>query len=249
VASKKGENVMRATSRLLSTAVVAVGMTALLVGAGLAQNATPTASPGTRATPSAKSQADLGPFASHLDSGSCGNLGAEVARLADLQLPSWVGAMSGGTAMGAGTPAASQQSLGNAPIPVAVSTTSVNMAIGDIVAGKHAITVEQGSGGANAAVVCGDIGGVPDDNGDLFVGLDQVNSSGHFGIAWLHGTGATTTVVVFLAHPEEKARLQAAMTAMATPVAAPKATPMATAKASPAAKATPMASPKASPTT
>src|SRR5205814_1083883 len=95
---KGGENVMRATSRFLSTAAVAAGMTALLVGAGLAQNATPTAMPGTRATPAAMAQAELGPFASHLHSGSCSNLGAEVARLADLQLPAWVGAMAGGTA-------------------------------------------------------------------------------------------------------------------------------------------------------
>jgi hypothetical protein len=101
------------------------------------------------------------------------------------------------------------EDFGNAPIPVAAATTEVTMSLTDIVAGKHAINVEQPSpDDPEDSVACGNIGGVVDEHGDLFVGLSESNESGHFGVAWLHDNGTSTTIVVFLAHPDEEGASQ-----------------------------------------
>jgi hypothetical protein len=203
-----GKNAMRARGKLLSTAVVAAGMTVFLVGGGLAQDATPTAGN------------EYAPYAAHLHQGTCAEPSGEpVAVLAQLELPSWVGELASGQAT-----AINPADFGNAPIPVAVSTTEVSVPITDIVSGKHALTVELSDpNNPEDDVACGDIGGVVDENGDLFVGLDEANGSGHNGVAWLHdNSGTSTTVVVFLAHPEEKDKIEAALAGM------PAATPMAT---------------------
>ena len=128
------------------------------------------------------------------------------------------------------------EDFGNAPIPVAAATTEVTMPLADIVAGKHAINVEQPNpDDPEDSVACANIGGVVDEHGDLFVGLSESNESGHFGIVWLHDNGTSTTIVVFLAHPEEEGGIGMALAtlaaaeaeAAATPVAATGATPVA----------------------
>ena len=84
--------------------------------------------------------------------------------------------------------------------------------LADIVAGKHSINIERSDpDDPEDAVACGNIGGVVDENGDLFVGLGETNDSTHSGVVWLHDNGASTTIVVFLAHPEEAAGLETAL--------------------------------------
>jgi hypothetical protein len=207
---------------LLSAAALAVAMTVGLAGSGFAQDATPTAMGD-----------DAGvAYPTHLHSGDCANLSAEpVERLADLLLPEWVAELveDEDTDIVA-------EDFGNAPIPVAAATTEVTMSLADIVAGKHAINVEQPSpDDPEDSVACGNIGGVVDEHGDLFVGLSESNESGHSGVVWLHDNGTSTTIVVFLAHPEEEGGIEMALAtlaaaeeeAAATPVAAPGGTPVA----------------------
>lgn len=213
---------------LLSTAALAVAMTVGLAGAGFAQDATPTAMDG-----------DAGvAYVSHLHSGDCANLSAEpVERLADLLLPDWVAGLTEGD----DTDIVAED-FGNAPIPVAAATTEVNIPLADIVAGKHAINVERPDpDDPENSVACANIGGVVDEQGDLFVGLSESDGSGHNGVVWLHDNGTSTTIVVFLAHPEEAAGIETALAALAaaeeeaaaTPMATPEATPVADADATP----------------
>ena len=228
----------RRNVQLLSIAALAAALTIGLVGAGVAQDATPTV----------MGDDDAGvAYLSHLHTGDCDALGAEpVQRLADLLLPEWVAGLTGGD-----TTDVVPDDFGNAPIPVAVATTEVPLPLADIVAGKHAISIEQPNpDDPEDSVACGNIGGVVDENGDLFVGLSPVNESTHSGVVWLHDNGASTTIVVFLAHPEEAAGIETALAALtaamaeeeaaATPGATPGATPVATPVAGDEAQATPV---------
>jgi len=219
--------------QLLSIGALAAAMTIGLAGAGVAQDATPTAM--------GDDEAGVA-YQSHLHSGDCDNLSAEpVERLADLLLPEWYGELTGG-----GAADITAEDFGNAPIPVAVATTEVAIPLADIVAGKHAIDVE----GPNPddpenSVACANIGGVVDENGDLFVGLGEENDSTHSGVVWLHDNGSSTTIVVFLAHPEEAAGIATALDALAAAAeeeaaATPGATSVATPMAGDAAAATPV---------
>ena len=217
----------RCTSKLLSTAALAVAMTVGLAGTGFAQDATPTA---------IGDDAGLA-YPTHLHSGDCANLSAEpVERLADLLLPEWVGELT----QGEDTDIVAED-FGNTPIPVAAATTEVNIPLADIVAGKHAINVESpNTDDPEASVACANIGGVVDEHGDLFVGLTESNGSGHSGVVWLHDNGTSTTIVVFLAHPDVAADIQTALTVLAAADAAAAATPVATPGATPVG-ATPVA--------
>jgi hypothetical protein len=210
--------------QLLSTAALAVTLTVGLAGVGFAQDATPTAMGD-----------DAGAaYPTHLHSGDCANLSAEpVERLADLLLPEWVAGLTegGDTDIVAGD-------FGNAPIPVAAATTEVNIPLADIVAGKHAVNVESPNpDDPEDPVACANIGGVVDEHGDLFVGLGESNGSGHYGVVWLHDNGTSTTIVVFLAHPEETAGIGTALAALAAAEAEAAATPAATSGATPVAEA------------
>lgn len=209
--------------KLLSIAALATAMTVGLVGAGVAQDATPTAM--------GEDDARVA-YVTHLHSGSCTDLSAEpVERLADLLLPEWVGALTGGDTTGIVA-----EDFGNPPIPVAVATTEVAIPLTDIVAGKHAINIElPDPDDPEDSVACGNIGGVVDENGDLFVGLRATDETAHSGVVWLHDNGTSTTIVVFLAHLDEAAGIETALTALAaaeaaaaTPGATPEATPVAT---------------------
>jgi hypothetical protein len=210
--------------QLLSTAALAVAMTVGLAGTGFAQGATPTAMGD-----------DAGvAYPTHLHSGDCDNLSAEpVERLADLLLPEWVAELTEGE----DTDIVAED-FGNVPIPVAAATTEVTLPLADIVAGKHAINVERPDpDDPEDSVACANIGGVVDEQGDLFVGLGESNESGHFGVVWLHDNGTSTTIVVFLAHPDEEAGLESALAALAAAEAEAAATPAATPGATPVADA------------
>jgi len=197
-------------------------MTVGLAGAGLAQDATPTAM---------DDEAGVA-YPSDLHSGDCDNLSAEpVERLADLLLPDWVAGLTEGDDTNIVA-----EDFGNPPIPVAVATTEVNIPLADIVAGKHAIDVDSPNpDDPDGAVACGNIGGVVDEHGDLFVGLSESDDSGHSGVAWLHDNGTGTTIVVFLAHPDETAGIEVALAALAAAEEEAAATPVGTPVASPVA--------------
>lgn len=227
---------MRVPGRTLSVAALAAALTVGLVGAGIAQDATPTAM---------SDDPISGAFANHFHLGTCDNLTPEPAvPLADLEFPDWVASMAGETdADDIEVVLPAPEDFGNAPIPVAVATTEVPVALADILSGGHALNVHNPDD-PSIYVACGNIGGIPDERGDLFVGLDPVEDSGFSGVAWLHDNGGSTTVVVFLSHPSAQTAIDmglAAMTAAAmaeeeaaaTPEASPAATPEAAADATP----------------
>jgi hypothetical protein len=220
---------MHRARRLLSTAAVVAAMTLGLVSAGLAQDATPT------------SMEDMEPpdtLLAHLHMGTCLDHGEEpVAELADLELPAWAGAMIVGSDADMETEGVVAEDFGNAPVPVAVATTEVETPLAEIISGGHSIEIESSdTDDPEDVLVCGDIGGIPDENGDLFVGLEAVGDSGHNGIVWLHDNGTGTTIVVFVAHPEEQAGIAERLMGLAAMVEeeeAMAATPMAGAEATP----------------
>jgi len=101
-----------------------------------------------------------------------------------------------------GSPQAASTSMGSSmAIEGGHSTTNVPLPLADILAAEHAINVHLSPEQPDVYVACGAIGGEPDANGDLFIGLRELNGSGISGIAWLHdnGDGASTTVTVMLA--------------------------------------------------
>ncbi len=102
------------------------------------------------------------------------------------------------------------------------STTSVPLPLSDILAAEHAINVHLSQDQIDVYIACGAIGGIPDANGDLFIGLREQNDSGVSGIAWLHdnGDGASTTVTLVLAS-------QLAQEAVGGPTDGDEATPVA----------------------
>ena len=129
-----------------------------------------------------------------------------MERLADLLLPEWVGGADGGDDIDIVA-----EDFGNAPVPVAVATTEVSIPLADIIAGKHAINVERptptiprtrsrartSAASSTRTAICSSVS-------------RETNDSGHSGVAWLHDNGTGTTIVVFLAHPEETAGIETA---------------------------------------
>jgi len=85
-------------------------------------------------------------------------------------------------------------------IPAAMSVTLIEIGVADILAAEHAVNIQLSQEEADTYIACGAIGGTPDANGDLIIGLAELNDLGYSGIAWLHDNGDnTTTVTIFLA--------------------------------------------------
>ena len=126
----------------------------------------------------------------HIHSGTCATLGDVVVPLNDV----------GGEMMGAdGSPMAMEEMGSSAAIPVDLSSTTVQMALADILGGEHAINVHESAENIQNYIACGDLGGAVMGGADLAIGLGQLNESGYSGIAWLHDNGdGTTDVKVFL---------------------------------------------------
>jgi hypothetical protein len=214
----------------LGIAALALLLTVGLAGPGSAQDATPVAE-------------EPGGFPNHFHAGTCDDLDpAPAVPLADLRFPDWVPTLSGEADASIEVVLPDPADFGNAPIPVAVATTDVAVPLADIVGGGHALNVHNPNN-LDEYVACGNIGGVPDERGDLFVGLDEVDGSGYSGIAWLHDNGSSTTVVVFLSDPSAQAAIDASLTAMAAAAEDEDeaATPAATPEAAPDTEATPVA--------
>jgi hypothetical protein len=78
------------------------------------------------------------------------------------------------------------------------STTTVEAALDDILAGEHAINVHESPENIQNYIACGDLTGTPT-NGLLQIQLNELNGSGYQGMAALQDNGdGTTTVIVVL---------------------------------------------------
>jgi hypothetical protein len=226
---------MRVPGKLIATATVATALTLGIVGAGRAQDATPMAGMG--ASPGYPNQLHLG---------TCDNLDPTPAyTLADLVFPDWVAELTGDatTAEGAIPDVAG---FGGAPIPVAVATTEVDVPLGDIISGGHGLNVHDAAD-PSIYIACGNVGGVPDERGDLFIGLDEQNDSGYSGTAWLHDNGGSTTVTVFLNHNAAQDEINSELSALQAAAATPEASSATDATEEPA--ATPEAGAEGTPVT
>ena len=161
-------------------AVIALTALALLVPTGLAQ------------TPVSEADTAAEAHPAHIHSGSCDQLGDVVIPLDDVAVPA--------DAMREGSEGAH---------PVKSSQTHVDMPLQEIIDGGHAINVHESAEAIDVYIACGDIGGYvitdPAGRTELFVGLAELNNSGHTGVARL-GVGDDpnqTEVSILLIEPDE----------------------------------------------
>ena len=159
-------------------AVVAVAALTLVVPAGLAQ------------TPVADTEAEAHP--AHIHSGTCDQLGDVVYPLADVTSPT-------GEQMGAS---------GGHEVKLS-EVNHIDAPLQELLDSDHAINVHESAEAIDVYIACGDIGGYvitdPAGRTELFVGLAELNDSGHTGVARL-GVGEDpnqTEVSIFLVEPEE----------------------------------------------
>ena len=144
------------------------------------------------------------PHPAHIHAGTCDNLGDIVVSLSD------VTELTAGENFGA-----------ESAVLVKQSNTDVELPLGDILSSPHAINVHESAEAIQNYIACGDIGGRVID-GDLVIGLRELNESGHHGVAVLEGADAGTGVTVYLAEEEvaaedEQSATDAAPTATDTP--------------------------------
>jgi plastocyanin len=148
--------------------------------------------------------AGMPPHPGHIHAGTCAALGEIVFPLSDA-------APVEGEATGPAT-----------ALPVAVSETTVDVALDDIIAGGHAINFHESMENIRNYIACGDVGGVVVD-GTLTIGLAELNDSGFTGVAVLREEGERTAVSVYLTQTDGMAGMPAAgatPAAGASPVAA-----------------------------
>ena len=141
-------------------AVIALAAFTLIVPAGLAQ------------TPVTEADTQAESHPAHIHSGTCDQLGDVVIPLEDVAVPA--------NATHEGPETAHD---------VKISQTRVDMPLQEIIDGGHAINVHLSAEEIDVYIACGDIGGyvVTDSEGrtELFVGLQELNDSGHTGVARL----------------------------------------------------------------
>jgi plastocyanin len=85
-------------------------------------------------------------------------------------------------------------------IPVASSTTTVDVALADLANGGHAINAHESAENIDTYIACGEIGTLATDPDRIAVGLRELNGSGHSGVAVLQAAGEQTEVTIYLAH-------------------------------------------------
>src|SRR5688572_23776292 len=151
--------------------------------------------------PLARGQEADAPHPAHIHSGTCDNLGDIVAPLSD------VTELTAGESFGVPT-----------AVLVKESETDVALPLGDILAAPHAINVHESAEAIQNYIACGDIGGRVID-GDLVIGLRELNDSGHHGVAVLEGDDDGTDVKVYLAEEGSGAEAEQDAVADAAPAA------------------------------
>jgi len=150
-----------------------------LVANAAAQEATPAAD-GAMAHPA------------HIHTGTCDTLGDVVYPLENVAAPDM-------TASPEASPEAAPVSTpitGEDPI-VAQSTTTVDVALDDLLAEEHAINLHESEAEIQNYIACGDVTGTPED-GSLDIDLLELNDSGYRGAARLVDNGDETTTVLIL---------------------------------------------------
>ena len=169
--------------------------------------------------PLARGQEADAPHPAHIHSGTCDNLGDIIAPLSD------VTELTAGEVFGAPT-----------AVLVKESETAVGLPLGNILSAPHAINIHESAEAIQNYIACGDIGGRVID-GDLTIGLRELNDSGYHGVAVLGGNDDETGVKVYLteeetgAETEQGAAPDPAAAATDTPAtAAPAETPADTAQ-------------------
>jgi plastocyanin len=145
---------------------------------------------GTTGAPRALAQGDDPPHPAHIHSGTCADLGDIVAPLSDVAL------QTAGESFGAAS-----------AIPVKESETDVAISLSDILGAPHAVNIHESAEAIQVYIACGDIGGRVVD-GELVIGLHEIDGSGHSGVAVLETDDDGTDVTVYLA--EEAAEEEAA---------------------------------------
>ena len=143
-------------------------------------------------------EAEDAPHPAHIHSGTCDNLGDIVAPLSE------VTELTAGEVFGAPT-----------AVLVKVSETDVEMPLGDILSAPHAVNIHESADAIQNYIACGDIGGRVID-GDLTIGLRELNGSGHHGVAVLRGNDDGTDVTVYLAEEGSGAETEQAAAPAAT---------------------------------
>jgi plastocyanin len=126
-------------------------------------------------------EAEDAPHPAHIHSGTCDNLGDIVAPLSD------VTELTAGEVFGAPT-----------AVLVKESETDVALPLGDILSAPHAINIHESAEAIQNYIACGDIGGRVID-GDLVIGLRELNDSGHHGVAVLEDDDDGTDLTLYLA--------------------------------------------------
>lgn len=121
------------------------------------------------------------PHPAHIHSGSCADLGDIVAPLTDV------------------TEATAGEAFGSdAAVLVKESETDVALSLNDILAAPHAVNIHESAEAIQVYIACGDIGGRVV-GGQLLIGLQEIDGSGHNGVAVLETGDAGTGVTVYLA--------------------------------------------------
>jgi hypothetical protein len=168
--------------------IAAFALMASALGSAVAQDATPAAD---------------GYFATHpahIHSGTCDTLGDVVFPLTDVQ----------STDLAVSTYATPADAPGATPPPALASTpvittgqsTTLEVALDDILAAEHAINVHQSAEDIATYIACGDITG-PATDGVVTVELMELDDSGYVGRASLTDNGdGTTTVTIDLIYSE-----------------------------------------------
>ena len=180
-----------------AAAALAAGL-ALAPAAGLAQDATPAM------------EGEMGPHPAHIHAGSCPDVGDVVFPLTDITHMDMMGSPVAG--MEAASPAAGG-GMDSTPMAgmdgemgevVAMSTSTVEASLEEILGAEHAINVHLSPEQIDVYIACGDITGEPTD-GSLEIELAEENDSGFQGMATLmdNGDGTTTVDVMLMMSGEE----------------------------------------------
>jgi uncharacterized cupredoxin-like copper-binding protein len=138
-------------------------------------------------------QEEAGGRPAHIHAGNCNDLGDVVLPLNNLTAPA-------GDRVGQRRAVVAETSFTN--VPATLET---------ILAEDHAINLHLSDQEIGTYIACGEIGGIPDANGALVIGLKEQTGSGFTGVAYLApgADGASTDVSVFIAS-ERAAREQEA---------------------------------------
>lgn len=160
---------------------VALLLATLVAGRGALAAAQGDATPG----------AGMAPHPGHIHAGTCAELGEIVFPLSPA------------------APVAGEATGPETALPVAVSETTVDVALADIIAGGHAINFHESMENIANYIACGDVGGVVVD-GTLTIGLAELNDSGFTGVAVLREEGGQTAVSVYLTQTGGMAEMPAA---------------------------------------